>query len=275
MERRRCLRYAPHSRSFQQSLLSLSAGDKSNHIATIHLAQMLYFWPYIAFFSLPLLYPTLLNAVIPQRFLPSFLRTASQQPRRPRLVIALPSMALMLAIVHYNTIIHPFTLADNRHYTFYVFKLLRQHPSLKYLAIPIYLLSAWAALHALALPSVELNSTPTNLSNPNQPAATKPNTPSPSPNDPRTATNPPQRCSTLLIWLATATLTLCSAPLVEPRYCILPWLIWRIHLPIPSSSRLWLETIWFVCINAVTGYLFLYREFEWRQEPGVVQRFMW
>jgi alpha-1,2-glucosyltransferase len=39
--------------------------------------------------------------------------------------------------------------------------------------------------------------------------------------------------------------------------------------------RLWLETAWFLLINFVTGYVFLYRGFEWPQEPGLVQRFMW
>ena len=35
-------------------------GDKSNHVATIHLSQMLYLWPYMVFFSWPLALPYLL-----------------------------------------------------------------------------------------------------------------------------------------------------------------------------------------------------------------------
>ena len=41
------------------------------------------------------------------------------------------------------------------------------------------------------------------------------------------------------------------------------------------DDRLWLETVWFLTINLVTGYIFLYWGFEWPQEPGKVQRFMW
>jgi alpha-1,2-glucosyltransferase len=52
--------------------------------------------------------------------------------------------------VHYNTIIHPYTLADNRHYVFYVFRILRQHPAIRYLAVPVYYASAWLALQCLA-----------------------------------------------------------------------------------------------------------------------------
>lgn len=45
---------------------------------------------------------------------------------------------------------------------------------------------------------------------------------------------------------------------------------WEGHDP-----RLWLETAWFAAINVVTAYVFLYKGFEWKQEPGNVQRFMW
>lgn len=41
------------------------------------------------------------------------------------------------------------------------------------------------------------------------------------------------------------------------------------------DHRLWLETMWFLTINLATGYIFLYWGFEWPQEPGKVQRFMW
>jgi alpha-1,2-glucosyltransferase len=37
-------------------------GDKSNHVATLHLTQMLYLWPFIAFFSFPLFLPTIISA---------------------------------------------------------------------------------------------------------------------------------------------------------------------------------------------------------------------
>lgn len=44
------------------------------------------------------------------------------------------------------------------------------------------------------------------------------------------------------------------------------------------DNRLWAETVWFLAINAVTGYVFLYRGFEWDvegDERDRVQRFMW
>lgn len=108
----------------------------------------------------------------------------------------------------------------------------------------------------------------------------------------------PPRVSFVLVWLVSTALSLVTAPLVEPRYFIIPWVMWRIHLPpqptlsvyrqqCPSGEMeitrakfvqnipIFLETLWFLFINAVTGYVFLYEGFEWPQEPGKVQRFMW
>ena len=53
-------------------------------------------------------------------------------------------------MVYFNTVVHPFLLADNRHYTFYVVRILMlRHWSVKYLAIPIYLLCGWLVIFAL------------------------------------------------------------------------------------------------------------------------------
>ncbi|KAL8909534.1 MAG: hypothetical protein Q9171_005013 [Xanthocarpia ochracea] len=279
-------------------------GDKENHIPSLHLAQMLYIWPYIMFFSFPLLYPYVLNAIIPQKYLPSPIRTKTHGIQLPRFTIALPIMAIMLLIVHFNTIIHPFTLADNRHYTFYVFRLLLRHPANKYLAVPIYFICAWAAITAFGgLPNVQ---TPLNPKRPGDLNAPQPNKTLrfPPPSEAYTAQDRGHHISTLLTWLLPTALSLVTAPLVEPRYFIVPWLVWRLHIASPwptgeeaykkrkrkirtagarckailygkHDHRLWLETIWFLVVNWGVGYVFLKWEFEWEHEKGKVQRFMW
>ena len=282
-------------------------GDKENHIASLHLPQMLYIWPYFMFFSFPLLYPYVLKSIIPQSSLPVPLRSGSTKHHLPRAIVAIPIMAMMLAVVHFNTIVHPFTLADNRHYVFYVFRILLRHPSIKYLVVPVYFICAWAAITALGnLPSEpqtarsqsnKKENTTTGLYN----------------RHPETQETQQQgtTSSFVLIWLLATSLSLITAPLVEPRYFIVPWLMWRLHIPhptpkpsqppsTPSSTRtpaktdpmepfdqikaalykeydhrLWLETAWFLVVNWITGYIFLYKGFEWSQEPGRVQRFMW
>ena len=50
---------------------------------------------------------------------------------------------------------------------------------------------------------------------------------------------------------------------------------WRAVLWAKHDHRLWLETVWFLIVNGVTCYVFLFKGFEWPQEKGKVQRFMW
>lgn len=249
----------------------------------------------------------------------------------------------MLAAVHFNTIVHPFTLADNRHYVFYAFRILRFHPAVKYGAVVIYFLCAWAVISAFGFttiaPAPRLMPMPPQPQQPPAPAkpvtrkekreqqkeadkkakasrkqvASKQATP-PEQKDPvspevmariqshiaarQKQQLEPTQVSFVIIWLAATALSLVTAPLVEPRYFIIPWVMWRLHLPpqpiptvyrqnrpdeekeivraqVAAYSPLFLETLWFLAVNAVTGYVFLYKGFEWPQEPGRVQRFLW
>lgn len=231
---------------------------------------MLYLWPYMLFFSWPIIAQSLLQGNI------SVCKSWSEIPRKVLLLGTVTNAAM--AVIHYNTIVHPFTLADNRHYTFYVFRILLRRPEIKYLAAPIYVLSAYAVIQALGH--------------------------KPGPSQKRTDSAKSMRVSSgckasfVLVWLITTALSLVTAPLVEPRYCILPWMMWRIHVPIGAQEVIenekakktknvsretrWrsmygviLETVWFLSLAIGTGYMFLYRGFAWPQEPGKVQRFMW
>ncbi|KAI9704750.1 MAG: glucosyltransferase [Candelina mexicana] len=247
-------------------------GDKSNHVATIHIPQVLYIWPYILFFSFPILYPYFFNALLPQHWMPPYFRHGSLSNRLPRLSITIPVLSLILAAIYFNTIIHPFTLADNRHYVFYVFRILLRHPTIKYLVAPVYYLCAWAAVTALG----GISSDPQPVVSQSQSLGTRSTKNKQEHIDSSPEAN---RVSFVIIWLSTTSLSLITAPLVEPRYFIIPWVIWRINQPIQlqkaSGHRLWLETTWFIIVNLVTGYIFLYWGYQWAQEPGKVQRFMW
>ncbi|KAI1798615.1 glycosyltransferase family 59 protein [Daldinia bambusicola] len=311
-------------------------GDKSNHVATLHLAQLLYIWPLFAFFSAPLFIPPLIDLAI------SVLRviTGSTKPRptskavpvsqggfretsKPNQSAALKTFnrigsshtlhsvfllvgALVIAtlIVRYNTIIHPFTLADNRHFMFYVFRytILRAW-WIRYALVPAYVICGWLCW-------VTLQGNTSSVIPPQKrqwiltPFDTKSRALSPTPTEKTTSsvasttvdtTTTPPSTSTALILLA-ATLSLVTAPLVEPRYFILPWVFWRLHVParpaFPTSGSSpmslisqylvpLLETAWFLLINAATMYVFITRPFYWRGpdgellDNGNVQRFMW
>jgi len=255
------------------------AGDKSNHVVTLNSPQMLYIWPYIAFFSFPLLTTPLLSMVI--NYLPDSKIKAACEKRLggpsktalPNLVSILLFMIVGLVAVHLNTVVHPFTLADNRHYVFYIFRILRRHLAIKYLAVPVYVVSGWLAIRTLAQPSTDQIQSTNKAREPVGPVKQK--------------NEQLPHISFIIVWLATSTLSLVTAPLVEPRYFIIPWLIWRLHVPSSTASslqpsprqsafdpRLVLETVWLLAINAAVGYNFLYRGFSWQSEPGV-QRFLW
>ncbi|KAK0643882.1 DIE2/ALG10 family-domain-containing protein [Cercophora newfieldiana] len=277
-------------------------GDKSNHVATIHLAQMLYIWPFFAFFSAPLLLPS----VVPFLLAPFRILVSTSQPKtgeKPLVVqminkfyympYILGTIALSLAIVKFNTIIHPFTLADNRHYMFYIFRYtILRSIKVRYLLVAGYTLSRWFVWNTLAgTPSVDFPTVSGEAKE--KPAKNNANKTS--------SVSPGPPTSTALFWLLATTLSLMTAPLVEPRYFILPWVFWRLLVPswspaadiqsvLPNSKwagklkidpRLALETIWFLAINAGTIYMFLFRPFYWKSsdgellDDGKVQRFMW
>ncbi|KAM3153956.1 hypothetical protein ABEW05_005590 [Botrytis cinerea] len=267
-------------------------GDKSNHVATIHLSQLLYLWPFIAFFSFPLLVPTFFsflsnsidNFLHPSKFLTSSLNTQLRALITFGLILA--SLLGSLVIVKYNTIIHPFTLADNRHYIFYVFRYsILRHPLIRYLLAPIYIFCFFLIFKTLSGSSYEYTSSHVSSPQEKEPEKSK-NSNSNSKNH-KPSSNlvlPSTPLSTLFLLLLTTALSLITAPLVEPRYFILPFIFLRLHFPTLATSpspkikiniRLYAETMWYLLINAVTGYIFLYRGFEWVQEPGKVQRFMW
>ncbi|CCX04311.1 alpha-2-glucosyltransferase Alg10 [Pyronema domesticum] len=194
-------------------------GDATAHQASIHIPQLLYFTAATTFFSFPLYLPLV-----------------------PRMIRRLPSpitiilLAAMSYAVYYNTVLHPYLMADNRHYAFYVFRklLLRFPPYSLLVPAPAYLVAMYLQREAL---NVTL--------------------------------------SWAIFYVAATTITLISAPLVEPRYFIIAWTVWRVHV---KEMRMWvllMEAAWLVVVNAVTIYLFLMKPFEWAHEPGVLQRFMW
>ncbi|KAF4974520.1 hypothetical protein FZEAL_8588 [Fusarium zealandicum] len=373
-------------------------GDKSNHVATIHLPQMLYIWPFFAFFSLPLVLPHMIPVihVLIRMFktdkvadsgaagpagssrenklrkshqsapndgtaTSTTTNTALSAPLKAiatifgsKIIWALYFLAttlLSIAVVRYNTIIHPFTLADNRHYMFYVFRYtIRRANWIRYALIVPYTLARWTtwgtmtgcaqwlfmghedacSVYYKKTRQASFLSHPFWISREGWARQTKAGftviREDASPEveaselkklikamgeDPLLASLEPTSTSTGLIFLLATTLSLMTAPLVEPRYFIIPWVMWRLLVPAwrlhdheesnnvvrtlsqrPSmvsavrlfrryDLRLILETAWFIAINVATGYIFLTKPYLWRAEDGTLldegrlQRFMW
>ena len=165
------------------------------------------------------------------------------------ILVTVGALVAAAAIVKYNTLIHPFTLADNRHYMFYVFRysILRAW-WVRYALVPIYVLCGWlcwAALRGNRAPSPQ-DRAPEWIRSPfitlkEAQGKSNPRAPAPSipdwqlaPSQPRM--DPPPTSTALILLLATA-LSLMTAPLVEPRYFILPWMFWRLHVPAYAVSK--------------------------------------
>jgi alpha-1,2-glucosyltransferase len=308
---------------------------------------MLYIWPFFAFFSLPLILPSLLPGIgwIYQALFGGKLAKASTAttgqplatsggPVKTKLalwaVYALGTTLISFMIVRYNTIIHPFTLADNRHYMFYIFKYtIRRAAWIRYALVLPYTVSRWMVWATLAgcfgglygftgqrdCPAYLDQAEGSSIGNQSVPVNEKQETKgNPSArtksvfSDSLGFSNQPVNTSTGLIFLLATALSLVTAPLVEPRYFIIPWVMWRLLIPAwqfhshgewgrgtgqqtTSGSllqslmnydlRLVLETLWFILINAATGYIFLAKPYQWKADDGSLldggrlQRFMW
>ena len=195
----------------------------------------------MTFFSLPLTYPYLLQGLIETLALVP--ATASLElnimfRRRkilPRLLVLICFTMGALLIVHFNTIVHPFSLADNRHYTFYVFRILLRHRATKYLVAPLYIMCAWSVIQALGAPAKVI--VPKDAKSNTDAAGQKTSTTEeadPAPDNPLklnlASAGEGAQVSFVMAWLGTSALQLAAAPLVEPRYFIVPWIMWRLSL---------------------------------------------
>lgn len=337
---------------------------------------MLYIWPFFAFFSAPLFVPEAVHIWkrVTLRFRPETPQQrpgnepagakAAQSTLRTRMkraiaslvygksryvpLLAVSALAAALLIVHYNTIVHPFLLADNRHYMFYVFRyLIRPSAILRHGLVVPYAVSfwfVWSTLRGCVTPSYDqgwslycpgatvisertdagtwlhlcsplvssgdvrkiwFGGLPTSLGLEQRPNDSSPSSseqvvttggqqptqgearrrhvgsrtrdedtePQPDGSTTQTAAGStatprptsqvatpqsyqgqqqigpqprrqfarlggrfatshiPPATSTVALWLLTTTLSLCTAPLVEPRYFILPWIFFRLLVP--------------------------------------------
>ncbi|SJX65602.1 related to Alpha-1,2 glucosyltransferase ALG10 [Sporisorium reilianum f. sp. reilianum] len=239
---------------------SIVLGDKTNHQAGLHFAQMGYFIAFASVFGAFPLLSSLQTAsstsiLASTRTAISTLTHAALGTPSSVTTLAATLLAFYAAVDRY-TLEHAFLLADNRHYTFYLWRAFRRsytlgsitiHP--RYAAVPLYALAytAWSA--ALACRG-------------------------------RGA-----RVSGVLFWLACAA-TLVPTPLIEVRYFLMPYVVLRVMCVGKGGGRRWvwlgLELAVSAAVNAATVGLFVGRTFEWKADAvdrsrgeGTVMRFIW
>ncbi|KAI6177491.1 Dol-P-Glc:Glc(2)Man(9)GlcNAc(2)-PP-Dol alpha-1,2-glucosyltransferase [Aphelenchoides bicaudatus] len=143
---------------------------------------------------------------------------------------------LMIPCVHYFTYNHLYLLSDNRHFTFYIWRRwFLKGPAFKYLTIPLYVIS-------FAYIYVTLRHL---------------------------------RWPTLVGWFVATCFVVVPAHLVEFRYFILPFALWRLMIQRTKLLTITGELLVHVFVNIITLWLFFERPFVWQNEPDKLQRFMW
>ncbi|KAG0077702.1 glucosyltransferase [Linnemannia elongata] len=199
-------------------------GDRSNHIPSMHVVQLFYF----AAFSAGMSMFAILGVVPVARLI--------RRPTFKSSLILLTVASIMALCIYKFTNVHPFLLADNRHYTFYIWRLMsRYNGIILYALVPAYIAAACFCWQAIGTEQTIL---------------------------------------WVVIYAVATMLTLIPSPLLEFRYFITPYLIYRIAMRQPRGVWLFLELLFYTVINAATVWMFLNKPFRWAHQEGV-QRFMW
>ncbi|KAL7638230.1 UNVERIFIED_CONTAM: hypothetical protein RMT77_010794 [Armadillidium vulgare] len=195
-------------------------GDRDAHKPTLHLMQIFYFCLFFLLFS----------PFYAVEKLKPFISLCKKYPH-----IFLGLCLVCALVVQSNTIVHPFLLADNRHYTFYVWnKFYGKWIAFRYLVIPLYIFGAYVIMSFIRHNSFAFKA----------------------------------------LYIAASIACLVPQRLLEPRYFILPFLVARLQMMSFSWKILTLEACYYVIINAITMYIFLMKTFKW-EDLEEQQRIIW
>lgn len=223
----------------------VALGDKENHVLVPHLAQLCYCATFIVALTVPQWFSlSILFEYVGDNFLTikGLLFNATWIP--------------ILSMMVYNfTIVHPFVLADNRHYTFYiVHRFITRTENSRMQLVPIYHFSCYVIYKMFKQNEVK-------------------------------------HLTSKVVYhafLACTLISVCLSPLFEPRYYILPVIFYRLltstsdrpFLGLPLlrkynvGIRLVLEVFWSWFWTQAIYIIFLQFTFEWDDLPDL-QRIIW
>lgn len=201
---------------------SIVVGAKEDHQVSFHLPQLFYFIS----FSLILSFSSVISYSKLKLFFYNFFNNK-----------ALWTIFILLSIlaIYFFTQEHQYLLADNRHYTFYVWsKFYRRFRWAQYAYIPAYCYSVWTFSNSLSHKNIIW------------------------------------KC----IFIVCVFTNIVPQKLLEFRYFVVPYIIMKLNMKMSTYLQLFIETMFYLAINATTVYLFMNRTFKWDNDNGV-QRFMW
>lgn len=205
---------------------SIVVGAKEAHPVSPHFAQILYFGLASAVAMAPVHFNLSKVAVLCQSF---------REERTKFLVLLLAALISALLSVQFFSLAHPYLLADNRHYPFYIWrKVIQAHWLMKYLLTPLYVYSWWSIFNTLGKSR--------------------------------------QKVWIIIFFFAAAGVVV-PAPLIEFRYYTIPFYFIILHAEI--DDRCWiLIGMQYIIVNLFAIALFLFKPFHWDHDSGL-QRFMW
>ncbi|CAH0578384.1 unnamed protein product [Chrysodeixis includens] len=200
---------------------SIDVGDKQAHETTIHLPQLLYFLLFYGVFGLPYVLFKLFSTI--------------KLIFKEKMLVLLCGIVFILA-VHYNTLVHPYLLADNRHYTFYIWNhWFGKYDFAKYATIPVYIFLFFSLYD--------------NIKDHN--------------------------CISFLTPYALCLIpVLTFQKLIEIRYFLFPYIVIRLRFTKPSYALVIAEFLWYAAINADMFYVFFTKE-VYGQDFDYAQRIIW
>lgn len=197
-------------------------GDKAAHVSVFHLPQLFYFAGFsVCFCGAHVLSKTTLRS--------------AWHTLKNRMLLVIAALLLGGGGVWLFTHAHPYLLADNRHFTFYIWRqVFMRHDAIKYAFVPGYILCLIIMQRSLSHMHVAWRS----------------------------------------IYFFCVFISLVPQQLLEFRYFIIPYMIFRLHLISPSFQSTVIEWIMYLTVDIVTLFLYLYKPFQW-EGSSETQRFMW
>lgn len=221
-------------------------GDRRAHIPRFHPMQLCYFMVFLLSFSLPWYLSQAYYKIQMCKFTNKRITISkvTQEIRSIPKITIITLITVTSGLVYLNTIAHPYLLADNRHYTFYIWRLFfgpSKPVFFRYLPVPVYAYGLYFVDSMLSKSSVVYK---------------------------------------LAFWIVTP-LILCPQFLLEPRYFVVPYLMYRLHTnrneinSFTIKSALIEFTAYQIC-NFVIMWIFLYRPFvSTMDNTGRIDRFTW
>lgn len=154
---------------------------------------------------------------------------------RKHWVISMSACIFSIIVVYNNTIVHPYMLADNRHYLFYIWnKFYGRYWWFRFAIVPLYVVSVMILYHSISMRSAGFQ----------------------------------------IIYALCTIISIALQQLIEIRYFIVPFLIARISAGPVKSRLIIIELIMYSAINAFAFYLFSTKEIIWN-DYNHVQRLIW